>query len=314
MRRGCRGVLGAAVWLPSLLACADLHPPPAAGAAGSDGMPSGATGAQGALAGDGAGGVASGAGGQGGVFQAGGGAAAGAGAAGSSQGLAGTAGTNSAAGSMGAGGTSGASGSAGTGGSGGTGGAAAAGAAGQAGGAGGPSNCASRPDGDIQLYLHQDITNDIDNEIHPAFLLTRTGLSVPLKELSIRYYFSGEAAGNWILTCLWVTKAGDSGHGLCDEGTSMKVVALDPPRQKTDQYLEISFAGVSSATLSEGFPIEARVMFWRDGHPLLNLGNDYSFAANRTKVMQEGTLEYKQTTKVTVYRKGALIWGEEPCP
>jgi len=27
-----------------------------------------------------------------------------------------------------------------------------------------------------------------------------------------------------------------------------------------------------------------------------------------------GTLDYKQTSKVTVYRNGALVWGEEPCP
>jgi hypothetical protein len=145
-------------------------------------------------------------------------------------------------------------------------------------------------------------------------LLTRTGLSVPLSELAIRYYFSAEAFGDWELTCLWVTKAGDGDHGFCDEGVSMQVVTLDPPRQQVDQYLEVSFAGVASATLSEGFPIEARVMFWRAGHPTMNLANDYSFAPTLEPELHVDTRTYKQTSRVTVYRNGALVWGEEPCP
>jgi hypothetical protein len=210
-----------------------------------------------------------------------------------------------------------ASGSSGSGGSlgavSGAGGTDAAGASGLA-GAGGETDCEPHQGGDIQAWLHQDITNEKDNGIHPAFLLTRTGLSVPLNQLAIRYYFSAEGAGDWILTCLWVTKAGDSGSGYCDEGVTLKVVTLDPPRQQTDQYLEVSFAGVSNATLSDGFPIEARTMFWRDGRPMLNLANDYSFVANLEPVRNEGTRAYKQTSRVTVYRNGALVWGEEPCP
>jgi hypothetical protein len=214
-------------------------------------------------------------------------------------------------GSSGSGGTGGAGGQAGLGGS-----TLLSGASGEGGdaGSGGEPGCAPHRSGDIQAWLHQDIINAQDNEIHPAFLLTRTGLSVPLKQLAIRYYFSGEAFGAWELTCLWVTKAGDADHGLCDEGVSMQVVALDPPLQQVDQYLEISFAGVASATLSEGFPIEARVMFWRAGHPMLNLANDYSFEPTLQPELDVDTRTYRQTSRVTVYRDGALVWGEEPCP
>jgi hypothetical protein len=191
------------------------------------------------------------------------------------------------------------------------------GASGEGGGLGGASGepaCPPHKDGDIQAWLHQDITNTQDNEIHPAFVLTRRGLSVPLNQLAIRYYFSAEGFGDWELTCLWVTKAGDSDHGFCDEGVSMQVVTLDPPLQQVDQYLEVSFAGVAGATLSEGFPIEARVMFWRAGHPTMNLANDYSFAATLEPELDVDTRTYQQTSRVTVYRNGALVWGEEPCP
>jgi hypothetical protein len=182
------------------------------------------------------------------------------------------------------------------------------------GGAGGQAACERRDGGDIQAWLFQEIATPQTNELHPFFTLTRTGLSVPLKELVIRYYFSGESSGDWQLTCLWVTKAGDQSHGWCDSGVTLRIVALDPPRTQADQYLEVSFAGVSGATLDEGFPIEARTMFWRTNHPMLNQSNDYSFAATSNLVQRVGTLDYKQTSKVTVYRNGALVWGEEPCP
>lgn len=190
----------------------------------------------------------------------------------------------------------------------------ASGDGGASGGAGGEPGCARRDDGDIQAWLYQEITADKSNEIHPFIALTNAGLNVPLNQLAVRYYFSGEAAGDWELACLWVTKAGDMDHGFCDEGVSVRIVALDPPRSQADQYLEISFAGVANAGLSDGFPIEARTMFWRTGHPMLNLANDYSFVPTQATVLNVGPLAYRQTRKVTVYRNGALVWGEEPCP
>lgn len=191
---------------------------------------------------------------------------------------------------------------------------AASGQVGASGGTGGGAGCLRSDDGDLRAWLYQAITSEKDNEIHPAVVLTTTGLSVPLSELSLRYYFSGEAAGDWILTCLWVTKPGDSGHGYCDEGVHMRVLPVQPPQKQADQYLEISFSDVTNATLSDGFPIEARFMFWRDGHPMLNLANDYSFVPNLEPVLDEDARRFKQTSKVTVYRNGVLVWGQEPCP
>lgn len=215
-------------------------------------------------------------------------------------------------GSSGSNGTGGASAQAGVGGT--TIPSGASGAGGAAGGAGGDAECASKVDGDIRAWLYQEIAADKSNEIHPFLALTNTGLNVPLNQLAIRYYFSGEAAGDWEITCLWVTKAGDGDHGYCDEGVNVRVVALDPPRFQADQYLEISFSGVSNAALSDGFPIEARTMFWRTGHPMMNLANDYSYAPTGTATLNVGPGGYKQTSRVTVYRNGALVWGEEPCP
>lgn len=224
---------------------------------------------------------------------------------GSGGGSSGAAGALSQAGAGGMLPVSGAAGEAGTSG--------AAGASGASGASGDPL-CGRRDTGDIQAWLYQEIADLKSNEIHPFITLTNAGLNVPLNQLVIRYYFSGEAAGDWQTSCLWVTKSGDMNHGYCDQGVSVRILPLDPPTLQADQYLEISFAGVTNAALSSGFPIEARTMFWRVGHPTMNQENDYSFAATGTDVQNVGTRAYKQTLKVTVYRNGVLVWGEEPCP
>jgi hypothetical protein len=59
---------------------------------------------------------------------------------------------------------------------------------------------------------------------------------------------------------------------------------------------------------------EARSMFWRAGHPMMNQDNDYSFVPTTSDVLEVEERAYKQTTRVTVYRNGGLVWGEEPCP
>jgi hypothetical protein len=47
---------------------------------------------------------------------------------------------------------------------------------------------------------------------------------------------------------------------------------------------------------------------------MLNQANDYSFVPAPDPVLALEGRDYKRTSKVTVYRNGALVWGEEPCP
>jgi len=180
----------------------------------------------------------------------------------------------------------------------------------------GIDSCQSKTTGEIRAWLYQEITTSISNELHPFLALTTSGSDVPLAQLAIRYYFTGEMSGDWQVDCIWVTAPGGSGSGLCDSGTTMKIVSLDPPRAQADHYLEVSFAGVSGGTLSSvPTPVfEARSMFWRVGHPMMNQENDYSFVPTTNDVLEVEARAYKQTTRVTVYRNGGLVWGEEPCP
>lgn len=274
-----------------VLACADLRAPPPAGQAGAASPPAGGNGGSTTPGGSSAGSaITSGA--SGGASSPTGGSG---GSGGSAAVPAGSGGDSGGTGSEPSAGETGASGSAGE----------------NAGG-----SCQHSTSGELRAWLFRELTSAGSSELHPFFALTTTGADVPLQELSIRYYFSAEMSGQWQVDCIWVTEQNGSGSGLCDKGVSMSVVALDPPRPQADHYLEVSFAGVSGHALSNvTMPsVEARSMFWRDGHPTLNQTNDYSFVPTTDTVMTLEGREYAQTSKVTVYQNGALVWGEEPCP
>lgn len=189
-----------------------------------------------------------------------------------------------------------------------------AGAAGAGGEQGADDACRSKTSGDIRAWFHAEIAAAVSNEVHPFVALTNAGTDIPLKQLTIRYYFTGEVTGDWQAECIWVPKQG--GGSLCDSGVSLKIFSLDPPRPQADHYLEVSFADVSSDTLSSiPSPVfEARSRFWRVGLPMMNQANDYSFVPTTSEVMVVEGRTYSATSKITVYRDGALVWGEEPCP
>ena len=289
------------------MGCADLHAPPAANEGGApvqnaSGSASGSNGGMGASGSGGGMGADSNAGGVVGAGVAGGGEA-------------GVRGASPPGGSSGAGGTATAGSSGGNSDVGGS--AALAGGGGMAGGgAGGQGEtaCQSKTGGEIRAWLHQELPDQFSTEIHPFVVLTNSGSDIPLKQLAIRYYFSAEMSGDFQTSCIWVPKQG--GGGLCDAGVSVKIVSLDPPRPQADHYLEVSFPDVATDTLSSvPNPVfEARSRFWRVGNPLMNQANDYSFVPTTNEVMTVESRDYKATSKVTVYRNGALVWGDEPCP
>lgn len=176
--------------------------------------------------------------------------------------------------------------------------------------------CSSVTSGDVRAWLFHELPSLATSELHPFVALTNSGNDIPLKEISIRYFFSAEGSGDMQFECLWVSQDGGFGNGLCDHGVAVAVLALEPSAVGADRYLEVSFPGVGSEVLSHLVPpvVDTRVRIWHEGHTTLNQANDYSFVPTTNQVLSVQDKPYKQTAKVAVYRNRALIWGQEPCP
>jgi hypothetical protein len=206
-------------------------------------------------------------------------------------------------------GRGGSSGSTATGGAGGVGGA--TGTGGTTGGAGGTGGIqdASTADAPIPIdagtctscklrvqYRASD-TNATDNQIKPHFNIVNVGTtSVPLRELTIRYWYTAEGDRPQLYSC-------DYAMIGCGNVTG-KFVKLSTPEQGADSYLEIGF-GASAGTLSaNGQSGEIQNRFNNDNYTNYNEADDYSFDPAKTA--------FVDWMRVTLYHNGGLVWGIDP--
>ncbi|GAB3579004.1 hypothetical protein GCM10027345_18520 [Hymenobacter daeguensis] len=148
------------------------------------------------------------------------------------------------------------------------------------------------------LYQNGNPALPTDNSGQPNLQLINDGTAaVPLAELTVRYWLTVEnfapvdASVNW-----------------AQLGTSLvqaHYVPLATPLQGAFGYLEYAFlpgAGSLAAGANSGVILSS---FNKQNWTSFDEADDYSFGLNST---------YQPTTRITVYRNGALVGGQEPAP
>jgi mannan endo-1,4-beta-mannosidase len=130
-----------------------------------------------------------------------------------------------------------------------------------------------------------------------AFLVRNDGPSaIPIGELVLRYFFTVDAVTEQSATC---DESRAVEPGVCDDvATALFEVG---PTLYVDGYVEVGLSGQElvepTATIEVPVAIEAT-----DG-AMYTQSDDYSFAPNAEFVLNRA---------VTLYRRGVLIWGDEP--
>ncbi|MDC0745665.1 cellulose binding domain-containing protein [Polyangium mundeleinium] len=184
----------------------------------------------------------------------------------------------------------------GTGGAGGDAGAGGAGLGGMGGGGmGGGMGGGGPPPGGLRLQYKTANAKAEDIQVQPHFkIVNDTQDTVPLSDLTIRYWFTRDGGANFIYDC-------DFAPFNCIHTSGTFGVATGV---KADTYLTISFtpdAGVLVAGDNSG-EIQARLH--TQNFTTVNQTNDYSFDPMK--------VDFAEWSKVTLYSKGVLVWGNEP--
>jgi serine/threonine protein kinase len=136
-----------------------------------------------------------------------------------------------------------------------------------------------------------------DNSIRPAFqIVNRGGRDVPLRELTLRYWYTVDRWRPQQVWCDWAPFGNAAVLG--------RAVRLARPANGADSYLELRFAdgaGQIAAGRSSG---EIKTRLNKDDWSPFDQHDDWSWTP--------ATGRYAAAPKVTLYRNGRLVWGREP--
>jgi hypothetical protein len=148
------------------------------------------------------------------------------------------------------------------------------------------------------LYQNGNPSLPADNSVNPNLKVVNNGTAaVPLSEITLRYWFTIDGATPVNASVNWAQL-----------GTSLvqaHYVPLPTPLQGAFGYIEYSFlpaAGLLQPGQNSG---EILTSFNKQNWTNFDETDDYSYALNST---------YLPTSRITAYRNGTLVGGQEPAP
>lgn len=155
------------------------------------------------------------------------------------------------------------------------------------------------PSATLKIQDRSHDNDSPDNNLYALYEIFNLGTApVPMSSLTLRYWFTNEAPSDpLVFDC-------DFAAVNCANITS-KFVTLAQPVPLADTYLELGFTAVAGnlAPGANSGEIQTRV-HKVDFLPMVTV-NDYSFISDPSFV-------YKDSTTVTLYLNGVLVWGVEP--
>ncbi|HET6149456.1 MAG TPA: cellulose binding domain-containing protein [Polyangia bacterium] len=165
-----------------------------------------------------------------------------------------------------------------------------------------PNVCTGRICGVLRLqYLTTD-TSDVSQNPHQRFrILNLTGTAVPLSDLTIRYWFTGDGAQSY-------AAAIDFAVNSANVPIQGNVTATFVPVTRTgaDQYMQLAFNGAAGNLTNAAFAeVQSRFNSTNpDFGVVFNQIGDYSYDRSKTS--------FTDWINVTLYQRGVLVWGIEP--
>jgi len=140
-------------------------------------------------------------------------------------------------------------------------------------------------------------TTGTTNGIRPLLKVVNTSAAtVALSDVKVRYWFTKDGATSLSYWCDWAVVGSSNVRGT--------FASVSPARTNADAYLEIAFAAGAGNLAPNASTGDIQSRFSKSDWSNFTQTNDASYSATATS--------YIDWKKVTVYYKGALVWGTEP--
>src|SRR5665213_968795 len=161
------------------------------------------------------------------------------------------------------------------------------------------TNTPSTGTGAFTVYLLSGVTANDTNSPHPQIEIVNTGTGpLDLNNVEVRYWFNCDCTNQTIQTTVdWA--------GLLPAGTSVTGDVIDTvhPTSLGGQTDYISYKFTGNLVLQPGQNIQIQSRFNKSDWSNMIQNNDWSYAAYSS---------FTESTHVTGYVNGSLVWGQEP--
>ncbi|WP_341281879.1 cellulose binding domain-containing protein [Paenibacillus sp. FSL H8-0537] len=151
--------------------------------------------------------------------------------------------------------------------------------------------------GELKVQYKNGDSAALDNQLKPQIRIVNSGTTaVPLHELTIRYWYSSDGSQPQTFDCDFATVG-------CSN-LSSSIAASGKTSTNADTYLEISFGAGAGNITAGGHTGEMQTRIHKNDWTNYIETNDYSYNTANTA--------FADASRVTLYRSGVLVWGEEP--
>ncbi len=140
-------------------------------------------------------------------------------------------------------------------------------------------------------------TNTAEQWIRAHFRITNnSGASVPMTELTMRYWYTVDSPSDEVLQCFWAQ--------VGTANVSATFTTVSPAVTGADKYCAIAFSAAAGSLANGSNSGEIQVGWHKTSWTNYNETDDYSHDLTKTS--------YAAWDRVTLYRNGVLVWGTEP--
>lgn len=144
------------------------------------------------------------------------------------------------------------------------------------------------------MFMDGDSESIDDLQLKPYFNIINNGNSLPIDELTLRYWFTKDSESEQLVECDFANVACDM---IFSELGDVSETAV------SDTYLELDFAPDALMLLGNHDTGNIQMRVHKSDWTLYDKLNDYSYNNAATFI---------ENPKITLYHNGALVWGEEP--
>ncbi|WP_342746204.1 cellulose binding domain-containing protein [Paenibacillus donghaensis] len=162
---------------------------------------------------------------------------------------------------------------------------------------GGPGEGPGPGDPQATLLYHAGETGTAVNSIRASLQLrNESGTSIPLNELTIRYWYTSDGSAAQTLEFDYAV--------IGKEKLLTEIVPLTTPLAGADTYAEIGFTAGAGSLAASGTTGDIQFRIHNNNWSNYNQADDYSF--------QPAITSNAANDRITVYYQGKLIYGIEP--